>query len=449
MAVVESAALESAALEDGAAPFWGRALERLVSRYGVVNTVQRLPPLRGLPDYHAIAAMLGRDASGGCEGAEQTTATGRSLGEPALARALALAEAAERYAAWEPADPAYTWATPAELQGRGRVLRYADLPACSAQEYAHPQCPVRPFDPDARIRWVRGFDFLTGEPVWVPACMASYRLPSPEPAERFWYPISTGHAVHTDPAAAVFAAVAEVVERDAIALLWLRRLPLPRIPAAALGAQAAPLLDWCADHHVTASVFDATTDIGLPTAYCVLSSPFDPVLRTLVGCSSGLSIEQTAAKALLDVVSIRSTKSTAVAAPERYEDFHTVSDGARYMGTAAREHAFEFLLGERDDRPRFEDRGTYAPDLPRALRRLGRTFAEADMEVILVDRGRAELREAGLSAVCALIPKLMPMSLRPLARFTAHPRLFSGPARMGYGAGDCGDDINPLPQPFA
>lgn len=425
---------------------WGDPLRRLVSRYGVVNALQCLAPARGLPGLQVAMAMLGAEAAGTAPVPGQTVGGGRALGAPGLAEALALAEAAERYAARELAGAEYTWASQDQLPGRALDLR--QLPQCTDEEYANHACPVRPYDESAVIRWVRGVDFPAGEPIWIPACMATYRLPDATPAERFWYAISTGFAVHSDPVSATLSALAEVVERDAIALLWLQRLALPRIPASMAGAEARTLIDWCADHFVTARLFDATTDLGLPTVYCVLTSPHDQVLRTLVGCGTGMTVPAAAAKALIEAITLRLSKSAEGRAPTRYEDFREVADGARYMAVAGFESEFDFLLADRDDRPLYRERGEYAPDPLTALRRLGDTLQSLDMQAVLVDRTSAELAEVGLVAVRAVVPALQPMSLRPLARFTRHPRLYSAPLRMGYRALPP-DEVNPLPQPFA
>ena len=66
-----------------------------------------------------------------------------------------------------------------------------------------PECLFVPFDPSAEIRWVRGVDLATAAEVWVPAVMACYRLGNVRRQEGFWYRISTGCAVHTDPVEAL------------------------------------------------------------------------------------------------------------------------------------------------------------------------------------------------------------------------------------------------------
>ena len=75
-------------------------------------------------------------------------------------------------------------------------------------------------------------------------------------------------------------------------------------------------------------------------------------------------------------------------------------------------------------------------------------FAARDMPAVVVDRTSGDLAEAGLTCVSVVIPDLQPMSLRPLAQFKAHPRLYDAPARMGYPVRP-EDELNPWPQPFA
>lgn len=425
---------------------WGRSLERLISTYGVVNRVAGIPAPRGLPELSLTHAMIGNDRSGHHPGGrDQTSAAGRAVAEPGLARALALAEAAERYAAWDPADPGYLWSAATDLDGE--VLDHRSLPRCSDLEYAEPACPVVPFDPDARIRWCRGVDLLSGDDVWAPARMATYRLPAPVAAEKFWYPISTGYAVHTDPVAAILGGLSEVIERDMIALLWSRRLPFPELPRDALDAATVRLLEWCSEHHVQAHLFDATTDLGLPSVYCLLRSPHDSALHTLVGAGTGFALAQAAFKALLEAIGLRVTMSTALSPPAAYGDFRSVLDGVRYMGVRERAHAFDFLLQPDEDRPAFEDRGVFADGPRQGLERLLRTLSEAGMEAVAVDRTTDELADVGLTAVCVIVPGLQPMSLHPLAQFTAHPRLRSAPGAMGFARRD-DEELNPWPQPF-
>ncbi|MGO4213468.1 YcaO-like family protein [Terriglobus sp. YAF25] len=74
--------------------------------------------------------------------------------------------------------------------GEEEVFAYRDLPACSQEEYADPSSPVRPFDPDAQMRWVKGLDLHTGRSVLIPAIMVYLHAGFSFPGERFWLPNS-------------------------------------------------------------------------------------------------------------------------------------------------------------------------------------------------------------------------------------------------------------------
>lgn len=259
-----------------------RALDTLVSPYGVVAGVSEAKPSPLLPRSRRATAEIGEPGlrRGAGIGA-RAQGGGRDLRSADLARFIAIAEAAERYAGCDTLHEERVWATADELAGE--CLEPARYPRCSAAEYAHPSCRVVPFDPGARIRWVRGLDLATRTDVFVPAAMACYGLTDLVPAERFCYPISTGYAVHTDPVEAVLRGAMEVVERDATAVLWLQQLPLPSLNPHVLGDAVRRLTEDLERRFVRPHFFDATTDLGVPTVYCVLVGEHDHIARTTVG----------------------------------------------------------------------------------------------------------------------------------------------------------------------
>lgn len=377
-----------------------------------------------------------------------TVGVGRSLDTVAEARTVALAEAAERYAGKEEADgsSAYRWARAADLDGVRLDSRR--LPRCSAFEYANPACPLSPFDEAAVIRWSSGAELCSDQSIWVPSALCVYGLHRRVPGERFCLSISTGYAVHTDPDKALCSAICEVIERDIIEVLWAHRLTLPRIDPDLLTESSRRILQWAADHFVRTFLLDATSDMGVPTAYCLQVAEYDPPARHLVSCATGASLASAAEKALVDAVGHRDNMPR----DERslkldYRNFTTVSDGARFMARAELAPAFDFLIQDYEDRPTAGQ-----PDLPKdpedQLAWLTGALRAKGMQAIAVDRTGSELSRVGLTAVSVVIPDLQPMSLHPLARYRAHPRLYMAPILMGYRALPEAE-LNPWPQPFA
>jgi ribosomal protein S12 methylthiotransferase accessory factor len=344
-------------------------------------------------------------------------------------RLIAIAEAAERYAAGDFLREPQVWARAAELPGT--TLDLGRIPRCSPRELQNPDCPVRLFDPEAVIRWLRGTDLASGEPTWVPAVMASYMRRDVRPEEIFTYRISTGYAVHSDPTEAIVQGICEVVERDAAAVAWLQKIPLPLVPEDARSDRLSYLMSWGDRHFVDTYLFDATTDVGLPTVVCLQVANFDQRAHQTLGCGTGRTIVEAAEKALLEASTVRALFSVDDPIPDTFAGFLKPDHGARFMGAVDRFDAFAFLLDGVAARPR-RSHAEWPAGPSAMLKALLDALTALDMQVIVVDRTPREVAAVGLTAVTAVIPDLQPLSLAPLAQFRAHPRLASLPAALGY-----------------
>lgn len=431
-------------------------LETLVSPFGVAADVQILQGLRGLRDVKSAAAfseflptLAGQDStpvrprSGLGRLKLGNSGYGIAWGDPDEARLIAIAEAAERYSAGDFGQPV-AWASYQDLDGPALDLRR--IPRCSARELAAPGCPLRAPDPEARIRWIMGTDLVTGEPTWVPAVMAHYGLPDAAPAERFWYQISTGFAVHSDPAEALVRGICEVIERDAIAVTWLQQLRLPVITQR-LSRVARRMVTWASRHFIDTYLFDATTDMGVPAVICLQIAPHDEQCAQNLSCATGRSITSAAEKALLEACRRRGTEPGDDDIPDDFAGFTSLADGARYMAMPARAPAFQFLVDGASGR-RASAREMMPENSMSFLARLVFTLAGKHMQILAVDRTTRELAAVGLTAVNVVVPELQPMSLLPLAQYRGHPRLYSAPALMGYPSLP-EEELNPWPVPYA
>jgi ribosomal protein S12 methylthiotransferase accessory factor len=345
------------------------------------------------------------------------------------ARLKALAEAAERYSAGDFDDPVI-WSSYRDVESD--ALDPQRIPRCSERELSTPGCPLTTFDPAAPLRWARGIDFSTQKQLWIPAVMACYRLRGPlRPSERFWYRISTGYAVHSDPAEAMVRGICEVIERDAIAVSWLQKIPLPVVDDQWLSEETKQLISWGRRHYIEYLIFDATTDIGVPTALCLGMAKHASHYTQAVSCATGRTIGSAAEKAMLDACFMRWGDRGSGDLPDNVRDFKALRDGERYMAAPSRLGAFDFLVNDAQKR-RNPERLTL-PESPSAmLAWLVGTLSRQGMSVIGVDRTTYELATAGLTAVSVVVPELQPMSLWPSAQYRGHHRLYSAPALMGY-----------------
>lgn len=357
----------------------------------------------------------------------------------------ALAEAVERHAAATFYEEQFFWHT--AIAAECRVLDLDTVPRCSDKEMADPHCSLSLAVKDKPIRWVKGLCLHTGEVVLVPAVMVYSHAGWRGPQERFWLPISTGCAAHGSYEDAVLTGLCEVVERDAISLVWRQLLPLPRIVLDSVGPIAAPYWELCqqANEDVEWHFFDATMDIGLPTIYALQVSHHHPHARTIVACSTSLTFDQALGKAIKDLIAFKRAFQSKRVLPTDIKAFTGLLDGACYMARPEHAAAFNFLLrSQRTVRLSQLSQGNYLPHLADALAR----FKALGMAVFAVDLTTDEAIRAGLRVVRVLIPGLQPLSLHTAAQFLGHPRLYTAPRSMGYEARQ-EERLNEWPQPFA
>ena len=433
-----------------------RAVDRLVSPYGLVSRSSRLSGAEGDPSYPIFTASLGMPgavllnqvgwshdaASGNFDGA------GGAL-DPSVGVRLAVAESLERYSscAWSPAD--LVWATQEELGDE--CIPLERWPQCSADEFAHPGNILLPPDPRIPLRWVKGWSLTQRRSVYVPAVQVFLRFPPLTASERFTHPVSTGCATHSDFESAAVSGLVEVIERDSIALTWLQRLPLPELDPSSLprSDELEAFLAPQRASHLRTRFFDATTDIGIPVVYAVQLADHDPSLAQLVAATGCVDPVEGVKKLLRELASLRIALRSFADDSDKYRRDDNITDvvgGALRQGRRERRDVFGFLLDQGASQHPFSSMpaaGERRP-LPWIVDRLAAIGAEA----VVVDLTTDEARECGMKVVKALVPEAMPLSFAHRSRYLAHPRLYAAPAAMGMPVHD-ERGINSEVQPFA
>jgi ribosomal protein S12 methylthiotransferase accessory factor len=422
------------------------------SRVGLLEGVSFLPIELGAVDLAVAATVLGNVTMtfphvvrpDGRDVRDEVIGGGSADLDPEQSWVRAVVEGLERYSTLAFSESDFVVASASELGSA--ALDLTIIPRCSDAELADPRCPLHPPRLQEPIRWVRGFSLVDNVERLVPAIMVHLHL-KPWPAERFWLPISTGVAAHTRLRAALNAAICESIERDAIALSWLLRLPLPRIerptaPPEPLAALLQRLDESVVQHHS----FDATTDLGIPTVLAVQVTEGHPECELFVSCATSLSAELAFAKAIREASPARAVLKQAPPCPAEVIDFCEITHGASYYGRGGHRDDFDFLLHTQASTSlaRMGTRTLHDPEATEArstafllerLRSLG-------MDAIAVDLTADEVRGAGLWVMRVLIPQLVPISFVHRARYLGTPRLLERARHHRR-------DINPCPLPFA
>ncbi|WP_052713062.1 YcaO-like family protein [Pseudoalteromonas rubra] len=362
-----------------------------------------------------------------------------------LAWIRAAMEGAERYANMAYHESDFIIAAANDLPN---AMDLDTVPRCSETEYANPYCPYRPADKSLPIRWSRAFSLTEKREMFVPSVMAHLYL-KPGVSEAFWQEISTGCAAHYSLEKALVSAICEVIERDAIAMTWLAKLPLPQIE---ITQPCPPELDKnlqiLAKGRVRQTFYDATTDLGIPIVYSIQTLEEHPTVAQYVNCAVSFNAAECCAKTIREAAPARAVLCHVDDTPADTEDFRSLYDGAAHLGNPNYRDEFEFLLNT-PNRTTLDAMKIEAPEDDKGqLNFLLDRIKSHDMDVFAVDLTTQEQRALGIWVVRVIIPQLMPMSTVQRGRFLGHKRLYEYPEKAGFGSLSEAD-INPTPQPFA
>jgi len=378
----------------------------------------------------------------------QTTISGSGVGlDEEVSSLPALAEALERYCACAYTTDQFISASADELGNQALDLK--TIPSCSSTELSHSRCPLVAPDKKAPMRWVRALSLLDGRITYVPVVMVYLYAGFASRKERICLPITTGCAAHTNYENAVLSGILEVLERDAISIIWLQRLPLPRLQIDELSPELAVYWERYqrSSRELQCIFFDATTDVGLPTVYGLQISRSNRRLTTLVSCSTALDPSKAVIKVMRDMAATRIAFQVPRRTPEHYTDFTGVFHGASYMARAENAGAFDFLLDGGRTRLLSEVQGPKVGEGRQALSAVVELFRRKQLAVYVIDLSADEALRCNMRVVRVIVPGLQPLSFHYRARYLGHPRIYELPKQLGYTV-HAEQDLNPWPQPF-
>jgi ribosomal protein S12 methylthiotransferase accessory factor len=431
----------------------GSALDGLAGQAGVVSAAQLFRTDGWLhPDLKVWMVSSGdiEVARGARRGRshDPTISTGRVWEDDAHSRLVAICEGLERHCSL-----VYDWTEflLARVDDLGpQAMSFDQMAQFSAGEITRSGSLLRRPPRTRAIRWYEGVDLYTAQPAWLPVAM-TFVIAELLDAERFWLPFSTGAAIHQTTEAALVAAICEIVERDAAALCWLQKLPPPLLDPAVLLPSTKRLVAWFADRGIRTLLFDVTTDLGIPTVWCLqLFESADYTDRLAQVCSTGTAVDHPSAahKAVVECTSGREILHELPTPPARYAEYDDVTEGAIHMARPGRRRAFAFLLENLENRRISPGSSVPGTTPAKQLDHLLEILERHDQPAYAADLSTREITQAGLVAVRVVLPRLLPMSVQPRACYRATPRLYQAPTSMGYPARS-ESRLNPYPIPLA
>ena len=418
------------------------ALESACSRY--VGLVTGVDALLAAPS----DSRLTHHVATGARGEQRFEAGGAGYAaDPAAARAAAIGEAIERYAAAQPHDLTEPRCA-ARLDGAVEPERFALF---GDGQYAAPGFPFVPFTSRTPVRWAAGRSLADGRPVFLPAQLVHLVWDDLAEGEApIAHATSSALACGASLAEAALAALLEAIERDAFMIVWRNRLTLPLVDASAVSAVVAWERRYLDPARLRRSVVDLSGFHGVATMLAVVE---DAAGSIGVGAAAAAEPETAYRKALAEAYATHGAaqrmRVDRVGTQSTPGGVTTFADHIRVYsrpGSAARA-SFLTASDERvsiADRPRL--RASRAVDrLDELVRGLGRTGLEA----FAVDVSTPDVTELGLHVVKAVVPELCMLDVREDACFLGGPRLRRAPVDLGLRARELGvHELNLDPHPF-
>ncbi|MEP3280535.1 MAG: YcaO-like family protein [Stappiaceae bacterium] len=169
-----------------------------------------------------------------------------------------------------------------------------------------------PFHDDTPIMWIEGWDLMGRCSCWLPyeTVHANYTAPK-APGHGCFDSSTNGLASGNSLIEAICHGICEVIERDALAV-WNHRTKTERSQTSISlktinDTDCLNLLRQMAEQGFSVQLFDITSDIAVPTIYCVLRDDRNPNNHIGIGSGTHPSREIATIRALTEAAQVRTT----------------------------------------------------------------------------------------------------------------------------------------------
>jgi len=324
----------------------------------------------------------------------------------------------------------------------------------SADQYAQHDFPFAPFTENTPVRWVPATRLSDQRTILVPAFLVYLPYRRVHGEASIAPSISTGLAAGSTREAAILSGLYEVLERDALAISWLHRLPPRPVPDAAIAAAARAAAHWKSLPRSRVRFYDVSLDVAAPTVFAVLD--YRSGRRTLlsVGSACRATISEAIDKAYLEAVQaipyIRQLLK-GLEAWEVAEDFVNVDSFPKhvilYNKHPKLRERLDYLLnvdGYPASRPLNMSEPFALSSVSSQLEKLVVYLDELSFQVYVVDMTTSDMAQLGVPVVRVLVPGLQHLSGIHRYRLLGTPRLHQVASALGT---DSRPD-NPFPHPM-
>ncbi len=302
---------------------------------------------------------------------------------------------------------------------------------------------------DWDLLWMKGRDFISGEPNYIPAQLIYYTYRHLEENYLMAEINSNGGAGGFTQEFAVSRAIYEAVERDAFFTIYLNKISPPRIRISKMKLkQALELEKDCLRYNLEMLLFDITNDLSIPTFMAILVDKTGLGPAITVGLKSNLNPTDAIIGSLEEVFNTRTSFRTRMISNRKkiqsnfiYSDINTFEIRNLFWASPQKLHYLDFLLKA----PYHENHyHTIQLSEKEQLQLLKDIFRKKKMSVFDMDVSHDIFKQIGYLVHKIVIPDLQPLYTMEKAKYLKNDRLkavasFFGKKTLEY---------NPIPHFF-
>lgn len=374
--------------------------------------------------------------------------------EEALGRAIG--EALETYSA------TLNWHTTETVRGTSSVLSKNALDPsqmCLLTE-AEAKIPLpynlQLYDPNKPMLWKWGICLNTGIPILIPASMVNQ--PYLENEISLWEPNTSGWSCGTSYESAILAGLMEIIERDALMISWLNRIPCPRITLDPFlkDNRIATLADRIQRHNLELIVNEISLDIRIPVFAAWLVDRSGRLPAAILGTAANPDPYEACYKAILEACQSHTYCAHILKQylPDwpgfgsNYEKVVTFEDHMLLFSRPDMLEKLDFMLKAPPIESDFlQEEPIICPTMGivSCLERL----QQAGLTAYVVDLSTSEAARCGFFVVKVLISGTQQITSLGAVRMLNNKRLYQVPKKLGYSLTETRpDSLQYLPHPL-
>ena len=411
-----------------------RLVGALVSRRcGLVSEIapQSRGPDEPCPPHLWTATLAHYDFQNAARSDRLNAGKGRSEDEAKLS---ALGEAIERYSAYHWDDTRVRVDLAAE-----NAITPADCVLHSPAQYTA-GLPYPQWSPEVQTSWIEGVELPGHTPVDLPAAFVYLVSPTPRPEDHVTAITSNGLAAGPDLNGAILGGLYEVIERDALMITWLNKLPATEIEAPEAGCYSAEIIRHYAYFGVKVRL---------------VSNPPGQGAARLIGMGCDLDPVAAVDKAVFELCQARPSMNARLQSGDPadrlkgYEDIADLDDHPLFHAIPANLHEFDFLFAGKE-RLRLDQMARPEGGVEEALETVVAAATTSGARVAYVDITTPDIAPLGPRVVRTFVTGLQPIHFGyGQGRFGGR-RVFDAPVAWGYRETPLAEaDLNPCPHPLA